>query len=478
MQYFPQTSIYQETVQLTEEILQLSKQLDSSIAAGNLENTVLQLSGQVSLALQSDHAETLKENLLNCLDQVFLLYQQIDLLFHLQQISAEDHQKFSSKIETFSHRLKKFPDHRKRILILSSIMGQGHMSAANAVKEGIEHLYGKNYQIDIIDFYHEIGEIFNKAVKSFYEGSTKHLPNFYKYLFETTDKQWQVKLLNIANYPLNAAKIEKLFKGYNPDIVLSTFPIWDYLASLVLKKCDTKHFLSLVTDSISIHNAWVTGDPEFHIVANEETAISLKKLGAPENKIKVLGFPVKMAFSKPSNRQEFWQQQNLNPDNYSILLLTTAEKTHKTVKMVEEIRKNFPNSNLVVICGRSKELYPKLAHFNQETNIRIIGWTDQMPQFMKNSDLVITKAGGATVMECIAAEKPMIITQIIPGQEMGNAELIKLHNLGIIQKSAKMTITECIEYTKTNQKTFQKNLQKISNPLASLKIAEFINDLP
>jgi processive 1,2-diacylglycerol beta-glucosyltransferase len=478
MQYFPQTSIYQETLQLTKEILQLSKQLDSSIAAGNLENTALQLSGQVGLALQFDHAETLKENLLNCLDQVFLLYQQIDLLFQLQQISAEDHQKFSTKIETFSHRLKKFPDHRKRILILSSIMGQGHMSAANAVKEGIENLYGKNYQIDIIDFYHEIGEIFNKAVKSFYEGSTKHLPNFYKYLFETTDKQWQVKLLNIANYPLNATKIEKLFKSYNPDIVLSTFPIWDYLASLVLKKCDTKHFLSLVTDSISIHNAWVTGDVEFHIVANQETAISLKKLGVEEDKIKVLGFPVKLAFSKVSNRQEFWQQLNLQPDNFTMLLLPAGEKAHKTVKMVEEIQKNFPNSNLVVICGRSKELYPKLAHFNLESNIRIIGWTDQMPQFMKNCDLVITKAGGATVMECIAAEKPMIITQIIPGQEMGNAELIKLHNLGIIQKSAKMTITECIEYTKTNQKTFQKNLQKISNPLASLKIAEFINNLP
>lgn len=478
MQYFPQTSIYQETLELTKEILQLTKQLGNSIASQRLENSALELTEKVAAALQSNHRDELKEAVLTCLDQVFLIYQQIDLLLTLKQISREQHDELSTKIENYAHHLKKFPDHRKKILILSSIMGQGHMSAANAVKEGIENLYGKNYQIDIIDFYNEIGEIFNKAVKSFYEGSTKHLPNFYKYLFETTDTQWPVKLLNIANYPLNATKIEKLFKSYNPDIVLSTFPIWDYLASLVLKKCDTKHFLSLVTDSISIHNAWVTGSPEFHIVANEETAISLKKLGVEEDKIKILGFPVKLAFSKPAHRQEFLQQQKLNPDNFTILLLPAGEKAHKTIKIVEEIKKNFPETNLMVICGRSKELYPKLAHFNEEKNIRIIGWTDQMPEFMKNCDLVVTKAGGATVMECIAAEKPMIITQIIPGQEMGNAELIKLHNLGIIQKSAKMTITECIEYTKTNQKTFQKNLQKISNPLSSLKIAEFINDLP
>jgi processive 1,2-diacylglycerol beta-glucosyltransferase len=146
--------------------------------------------------------------------------------------------------------------------------------------------------------------------------------------------------------------------------------------------------------------------------------------------------------------------------------------------MVEEIQQKFPKHQFSSSLWPQPRTLSKTRAFQRRKNIRIIGWTDQMPEFMKNCDLVVTKAGGATVMECIAAKKPMIITQIIPGQEMGNAELIKLHNLGIIQKSAKMTITECIEYTKTNQKTFQKNLQKISNPLASLKIAEFINDLP
>jgi hypothetical protein len=71
----------------------------------------------------------------------------------------------------------------------------------------------------------------------------------------------------------------------------------------------------------------------------------------------------------------------------------------------------------------------------------------------------------------------MIITQVIPGQEMGNAELIKLHELGIIQKEAKMSIPECISYIQKNQDRFLKNLAKQSNPEANINIAKFINEL-
>jgi UDP-N-acetylglucosamine:LPS N-acetylglucosamine transferase len=79
-------------------------------------------------------------------------------------------------------------------------------------------------------------------------------------------------------------------------------------------------------------------------------------------------------------------------------------------------------------------------------------------------------------MECIAAKKPMIITQVIPGQEMGNAELIKLHELGIVQKDAKMSIGECIDYIRNNESRIAANLARISNPEASLKIARFIHE--
>jgi processive 1,2-diacylglycerol beta-glucosyltransferase len=60
----------------------------------------------------------------------------------------------------------------------------------------------------------------------------------------------------------------------------------------------------------------------------------------------------------------------------------------------------------------------------------VLGWTDRIPDLMLSAHLVISKAGGATTHECVAAGTPMIVTQVIPGQEAGNARLIVEHGAG------------------------------------------------
>ena len=475
MKTYPNTSLYRECLLMIDQIDELFRNKEKTVVLGELDLELVRLSSNLALALEEEEIDQMDFKLFSLDKDLTKLIQLSNLAYHKKQLTLEENEKMEGLLNGFLQKIRTFPQRRKNILILSSIMGQGHMSASKAIREGVEYLYGKDYHVDIIDFYEQVGALLNKATVKAYEESTKHIPGAYKYIFEGTDAKWPVQLLNIVNYPLNAAKLEKLFKSYNPDIIISAYPIWDMLATMIIKKCGPIKFFSIVTDSISIHNAWVTGKPQAHIVANVETAISLKKLGVPEHEIKILGFPVKLAFSTPGNRQEFLKDLGLNPELYTVVLLPTAQKTSATIKIVNEIHNSYQDLNLLIICGRNKELYPKMEAFNHEKNTRVIGWTDQMPEFIKNADLVITKAGGSTVMECIAAKKPMIITQVIPGQEMGNAELIKLHELGIIQKDAKMSIAECVEYIRKNQPRILQNLAKISNPDASLKIARFIH---
>jgi processive 1,2-diacylglycerol beta-glucosyltransferase len=475
MNLYLNTSIYLETLKAIDEIDPVIKDRLHLPVLAKLDSELINFSSDLAIALDEPEVEQMDYQLARIQPQLTRIIQLAQLACHKHQLTEPEKEKIESVLTRLLQKIIAFPHKRKNVLILSSIMGQGHMSASKAIVQGVEFLYGRDYNVSIIDFYEVIGSLFNKATVRAYEGSTKYLPDAYKYFFEATDAKWPVKFLNLINYPLNAARIEKLFKSYNPHIIISNYPIWEYLAELIIKKMGRIKFLSLVTDSISIHNAWATAKPDAHIVANIETAISMKKLGVKEDKIQILGFPVKLEFSTPTNRTEFLQNLNLSPERYTIVLIPITEKAKATIKMIQEIRNNFGDANLIVICGRNAELFPKLEPYNHQDNTRIIGWTDQMPEFIKNADLIITKAGGATVMECIAAKKPMVITQVIPGQEMGNAELIKLHDLGIIQKDAKMSITECISYIQKNQERILKNLAKISNPDASLKIARFIH---
>lgn len=477
MKLYSNTSIYLETVKTLDSIFQQLTPDQNGQICQKLKSTLIDLSSYIAVALEEKEVTVMDQKLRATESLINQLYQLSDLAEHRQELNKEVNQFIQTQLNNLWQKILSFPQKRRNILILSSVLGQGHMSASKAIKQGLEYLYGRDYNVSIIDFYEEIGSLFNKATVKAYEGSTKHLPAVYKAFFEGTDAKWPVQLLNLVNYPLNAAKIEKVFKSHNPHIIISAFPVWDYLAKLLIKKLGGIKFVSVVTDSISIHHAWICGKPDFQIVANTETAISIKKMGGDENKIKILGFPVRREFSTPVNRQEFLKNLNLNPNLYTTILLPTSEKISSTQKMIEEIISQFPDNNLIVICGRDAELYPELETYDHLKNTRIIGWTDQMPEFIKTADLVITKAGGATVMECVAAKKPMIITQVIPGQEMGNAELIKLHELGIIQKEAKMSIPECISYIQKNQDRFLKNLAKQSNPEANINIAKFINEL-
>jgi len=370
---------------------------------------------------------------------------------------------------------------KKNILILYAKMGKGHFSASMATKEALELLYGDRVNVTMVDFFQLFSDGLSKTTQKMYDGSVKFIPSFYKAFFELTDKRWSIKFLNAINYiPLQSA-MKKLLEDEAPDILVSTFPIWDYgVAQVWKKKHPESKFVNIITDSISIHKAWLIADCDYRIVPNEDTAKVLMNEGVPSEKIKILGFPVSLEFIKEVDRKSILKNLGLNPRLYTVLLFATMGDNKRNLGIFEKVINEKRDYNVIGVMGRNKSLMPKIEHLKNQKNVAILEWTDNVPALMKASDLIVTKAGGATIMECIAAKKPMIITHVIPGQEEGNAMLIEKHNLGIVLKNNKKSIDEIPAHISTIRKESQKYttaLKEQSNPRAALKIAEFINSL-
>ena len=89
---------------------------------------------------------------------------------------------------------------------------------------------------------------------------------------------------------------------------------------------------------------------------------------------------------------------------------------------------------VAVTTGRDEDLARRISGIAAELGkkVDVFGWTPEMPRLMAESHLLISKAGGATVQESLAAKTPMIITQIVPGQEEGNARLILERKAGAL----------------------------------------------
>ena len=73
-----------------------------------------------------------------------------------------------------------------------------------------------------------------------------------------------------------------------------------------------------------------------------------------------------------------------------------------------------------------QERFTKLVkEKNQESNVQVLGYTNQVPELMSVSDLVVTKPGGLTITESLASGLPIVAINPIPGQEEENAEFLE-----------------------------------------------------
>jgi processive 1,2-diacylglycerol beta-glucosyltransferase len=135
--------------------------------------------------------------------------------------------------------------------------------------------------------------------------------------------------------------------------------------------------------------------------------------------------------------------------------------------------------DLAVTVGRDEALEQRIraAVETAGSDASVYGWTKELPKLMAGAHVVVSKAGGATVQECLAAVTPMIVSQVVPGQEEGNARLIAEAGAGAIAVTPDAIASAVRDGFANDGETWQRwhaAAAKLSRPNASREIAEWI----
>jgi processive 1,2-diacylglycerol beta-glucosyltransferase len=83
------------------------------------------------------------------------------------------------------------------------------------------------------------------------------------------------------------------------------------------------------------------------------------------------------------------------------------------------------------------------------------------------------------VQETIAAKTPMLIMQVVPGQEEGNAQLLLSHESGALTETTDAIVKQVREAFADDAKLWRqwsRNIAQLSRPDAALQIARFVLD--
>jgi UDP-N-acetylglucosamine:LPS N-acetylglucosamine transferase len=360
----------------------------------------------------------------------------------------------------------------KKILILTAGFGDGHNTAARNVADALE-LISDEVKVEVLDVFQSSLGLLNDVLKKAYLGLTRFAPTVWNGIYSMLDnsKALESNLLAFGN--LKSA-LEQILTQAQPDCVLSTYPVYAHVIREIYRDHSERpfRFITVVTDSISVNSSWFRAPSDWYCVPNEATAAVLRKNGVPAEKVKAFGFPVNPIFAEQD--QETVQAPEADgPIKVLYIINTGKKKSGKAVDRLLEV----PRVHLTITVGRDAELKEKLIRRTEEfgERVRVLGWTNQMPRLMLTHHLVVTKAGGATVQEAIAARCPMILNQVIPGQEDGNAQLVKELDAGVVAEKNR-EVADSIDEAFANDarvwKKWRHNLTQVSRPDASLRIAE------
>lgn len=368
------------------------------------------------------------------------------------------------------------------ILILTGSIGSGHVSVARAINEAIHRNFGKSSRVEIIDLMTALHSFVTEATKQIYLNFLQISPKIYELLFmRTCEHEWPVKLLNFISEPFMQKKFLELLKQTRPRVLVCTYPLWNLLIKKVWKTYSGGQlpFVNVITDSISVHNTWVMAEPDYFVVANEDTKISLENYGVSGKKIKVFGYPISKRFGSEKNPIDIKDQCGLSEKRKTLLLILSAGISWSKVEsLISAIKQSkLKNLQLIIISCCKESWARKLNKIAWPWPTFIMGRTREIHSFIRSCDIILTKAGGATVMECIACKKPMGIIEVIPGHEIGNATLIQKYNLGVIFDENFRDFDESIKHILGKSALIKKNLERLQKPLAADHTAKFLAGL-
>jgi len=363
---------------------------------------------------------------------------------------------------------------KKKILYLFSDTGGGHRSAATAIMKAV----GKRADQEMIDVFAE-GSGFLNVFAKLYSPVIKYSPNLWGMLYYFLDDEKKLQQLEKISRPFILKKLTQIIKTKRPDIIVSVHPMVNHLTVQAIKESGSKiPFIVVITDPVTLHRAWITPNVDLCIVATDQAKKYAVQYGMPPKKIRVIGMPIHPKFAiGPKNKEKLRKKDGLDPKTFTILLMGGGEGAGGMYQIIKEIDRSGLKVQLIVIAGRNKKLEQKLLAESDRMSIKmkVYGFTDQVPDIMSASDLIITKAGPGTIAEALAMNLPIIITSWLPGQEEGNVKFVEQSKVGFITKDPKKVV-EIISRLKNSQglKMISKNIKKARKPHAAIDIADNI----
>ena len=367
----------------------------------------------------------------------------------------------------------------KRILILTADYGYGHRSAAKAVTQALQELYGKDCQVDIVNpMDHPRAPAVLRDGANNYDRMVREAPDLYKITFEVGDTAVVSGIVKNSLTLMLVNAIREIIHEKQPDVIVCTYSSYQNSLSAIfdLEKIHIP-VLTVVTDLATVNRLWFHPVADVCVVPTQAVYDLAMRAGLPAENVKIIGIPVRPELMKGNEDQASIRRSlGWREDLFTVLAIGSKRVEHLYDALWILNHSGFP-LQLVIAAGGDEEFYQRCQKTEWHVETHIYNFVDEMGTLMRGADCVLGKAGGLTVSEALACGLPLILVDVIPGQETGNAEHVVAGKAGMLASDPIEVLEAIAHWLERDRDYYQQQVQnahRLGRPRAALDIAEQI----
>lgn len=320
-----------------------------------------------------------------------------------------------------------------KVLILSCNTGEGHNSAARAIADAAGRM---GHEAVIRDFLTFRSEKYSARMSNSYIRAAKYIPHgfgaFYQFglIMSPILRPFHSPMYRISRKM--TPQLEEYIKEEGFDAIVAThfFPA-EAVACMKDRGFDVPVSVAVATD-YTVVPFWEECRCDYYILPHADLANAFTKRHIPAETLRPLGIPVSAKFSNLPSREDAKRALGLDAEHPFYLIMGGSMGAGHIRAFTKKLYRQAGDGTIAVICGTNDSLRETLEkRFADCPNVRIVGFTTEIPTYMAACDVLYTKPGGLTSTEAVVCGAPTVHTAPIPGCESRNSRFFRAHGLSM-----------------------------------------------
>jgi len=321
-----------------------------------------------------------------------------------------------------------------RVLVVTADIGEGHDLPARIIKADLEQEI-PDAEVEIANGLEAMGRISSSVARDGSRFTFRWMPWLFDLQYWLITKfaptRW---LMHHLSYVLGSRGLLRLIEKHQPDVIVSTYPgVTAVLGMLRENRRLLVPVHSAITDLAGLRY-WVHPGVDLHYVTHPESIEEVEKLVGPGS-VEWMRPPISREFLMPRTRRDAREALGV-PAHARVVLVSGGGWGIGDLEGAIGSALSGEDTLVVCITGRNEAVREKLEQrFEDNERVRVLGFTDQMSDWMAAADAMVHSTAGLTVLEAHIRGCPVVSYGFSAGHLRANNAAFERFGLAEVARS-------------------------------------------